>query len=411
MRPEAELLCTGSELVSSRVNLYSPLFAARLRGLGVSLRAERSLRDDPVLITRSIREALASCPLVLTCGGLGPTFDDLTRRAAAAALGLRLRVSADCEAELRRRYSLKKLPPNLADQAIVLEGAEVLPNRNGTAFGQVIKRGDRMLVLLPGPLREWEPMFGDGLAERIASFFGTRPGTVLSARLKAAGLREVQAEKLLKPVLRDFRGADFTILAGADEIEFAFTVTGRTPALAARRLAAVKKAARRALDGAVYSETGEGRHQALGRLLRARGATLALAESCTGGLVSKLMTDEAGSSDIFLGGITAYSNASKTRLLGVGPALLGRSGAVSAECAAAMARGARRVFGSDYAGAVTGIAGPAGGTPEKPAGTVFFGVCGPRGTSSHGAFFRGTREHIRLCSANRLLDLLSKIIE
>ncbi|HNT98602.1 MAG TPA: nicotinamide-nucleotide amidohydrolase family protein [Elusimicrobiales bacterium] len=411
MRAEAELLCTGSELVSSRVSLYSPLFAARLRGLGVKLRAERSLRDDRGLIARSIREAMASCPLVITCGGLGPTFDDLTRQAAAAALGLRLRVSADCEAELRRRYSLEKLPPNMADQALILEGARVLPNRNGTAFGQVIKRGGRMLVLLPGPRREWEPMFGDGLAEEISSFFGVKPGTVLSARLKAAGLREVQAEKLLKPVLRRFRGADFTILAGADEIEFAFTVSGRTPALAARRLSAVKKAARRALGGAVYSETGESRQQALGRLLRARGATLALAESCTGGLASKLMTDEAGSSDIFLGGVTAYSNASKTRLLGVGPALLGRSGAVSAECAAAMARGARRVFGSDYAGAVTGIAGPAGGTPEKPAGTVFFGIAGPRGTSSHGALFRGTREHIRLCSANRLLDLLSKIIE
>ncbi|MDQ7773278.1 MAG: nicotinamide-nucleotide amidohydrolase family protein [Elusimicrobiales bacterium] len=411
MRPEAELLCTGSELVSSKVNLYSPLFAARLLGLGVTLRGERSLRDDLPLITRSIREAMASCPLVITCGGLGPTFDDLTRRAAARALGLRLVSSPDCAAELRRRYSLEKLPPNMADQAVVLEGARTISNRNGTAFGQVIRRGRRMLVLLPGPLREWEPMFGDGLAREISSFFGLKSGTVLSARLKAAGLKEVQAERLVRPVLRSFAGTDFTILAGADEVEFSFTVRGRTPALAERRLAAVKKAARRALGGAVYSETGEGRHQALGRLLKDRGATLALAESCTGGLASKLMTDEAGSSDFFLGGVTSYSNAAKVRLLGVSPALVRRRGAVSAECAAAMARGARRAFGSDYAGAVTGIAGPAGGTPEKPVGTVFFGICGPRGVSSHKASFRGTRDFIRLSSANRLFDLLGKIIE
>jgi nicotinamide-nucleotide amidase len=411
MRPEAELLCTGSELVSAKVSLYSPLFAARLRELGVPLRAERSLRDDLGLITRSIREAMASCPLVITCGGLGPTFDDLTRRAAAAALGLRLRASSDCEAELRRRYGLSSLPPNMADQALVLEGARILPNRNGTAFGQLIKRKGRMLVLLPGPRREWEPMFGDGLAEEISSFFGVKPGTVLSARLKAAGLREVQAEKLLRPVLRRFGSADFTILAGADEIEFAFTVSGRSPAEAAGRRAAIVKAARRALGGTVYSETGESRQQALGALLRAKGATLALAESCTGGLASALMTDEPGSSAFFLGGTAVYSNAAKTRLLGVRPALLARHGAVSAECAAAMARGARGAFGSDYAGAVTGVAGPDGGSAEKPVGTVFFGLCGPRGTSAHRALFRGTRGHIRLCSANRLLDLLSKIIE
>ncbi len=411
MRAEAELLCTGSELVSAKVNLYSPLFAARLRELGVALRGERSLRDDLPLITRSIREAMASCPLVIVCGGLGPTFDDLTRRAAARALGLRLRPSAECAVELRRRYSQDKLTPDIADQAVVLEGARTINNRNGTAFGQVVRRGRRMLVLLPGPLREWQPMFADGLAEEISAFFGLKTGTVLSARLKAAGLKEVQAERLLRPVLRAFPGEDFTILAGADEIEFGFTVRGRTPALAARRLAAVKKAARRALGGAVYSETGEGRHQALGRLLRAGGKTLALAESCTGGLASKLMTDEAGSSDLFMGGIVSYSNASKTRLLGVPRALLERHGAVSAECAAAMARGARRAFGSDYAGAVTGIAGPDGGTGEKPVGTVFFGICGPRGASSHKASFRGTREFIRLSSANRLFDLLGKIIE
>lgn len=411
MSPGAELLCTGSELVSAKVNLYAPLFAARLRELGVTLRAERSLRDDLPLITRSIREAMDSCRLVITCGGLGPTFDDLTRRAAARALGLRLRTSAECAAELRRRYALDELPPNMADQAVVLEGARVISNRVGTAFGQVVKRGGRMLVLLPGPLREWEPMFADGLSEEIVSFFRLKPGTTLSARLKAAGLKEVQAERLLRPVLRAFRGTDFTILAGADEVEFAFTISARTPALAARRLAAVKRAAKRALGGAVYSETGEGRHQALGGQLRSRGATLALAESCTGGLAAKLMTDEPGSSDLFLGGVTAYSNAAKTRLLGVSPALLKRSGAVSAECAAAMARGARRVFGSDYAASVTGVAGPGGGTPEKPAGTVYFGICGPRGVAAHKAFFKGTRDFIRLSSANRMLDLLGKIIK
>jgi nicotinamide-nucleotide amidase len=400
---KAEIVCTGSELLSGKLNLYVPLFQERLAPLGFAIAREQSSGDSLASIKDCISGALRRADLVIACGGLGPTFDDLTRQAAAAALGRRLVRSAACEKILSINFRLKKLPPNFRDQAILVEGAKALENTNGTAFGQVLTRGGKMLVLLPGPRREWEPMFPNFLDEEIRAFF-RRPG-LAQVKLRAAGLWETQAERLLRPAMKRFKGLDFTILAGPGTVDFIVRGPGG---------AAVEKAAalcRRLLGPAVYGEGEATLASAAGAALKAAGSTVSCAESCTGGLAAQLITDIPGSSEWFNGGVVAYSNAAKSRLLGVKTSTLARRGAVSSETAKEMADGARKAFRSGYAFSVTGIAGPDGGTPEKPVGLVWFGLAGPRGTRTFRRQFRGTRAFVRACAANFILDELRKVIK
>ena len=400
----AELICTGSELLEGKLNLYAPLFAGRLAGLGFALAREQSCGDSLPEIADAIKGSLKRSRLVLVCGGLGPTFDDLTRQAAAAALGLRLAHSGDCARILSFNYGLKTLPPNFKDQCLLLEGAKALENANGTAFGQVVTRGGRMLVLLPGPRREWEPMFDAFLPEEIRGFF--RLPAFRQVRLRAAGLWETQAEKLLRPAMRRRPGLRYTILASPGSVDF--IISGDDSRGAVEAAAAD---CRRRLGGALYGEGELTLAAAVGQKLLRAGRTAACAESCTGGLAAKLLTDAPGSSAWFLGGAVTYSNAAKTKLLGVKAATLKRRGAVSAECAREMAAGARRAFGADYAFSVTGIAGPEGGTPEKPVGLVWFGLAGPAGAKTFSRRFRGDRAFVRDCAAAFILDELRKIIE
>ncbi len=401
---KAELVCTGSELLEGKLNLYAPLFHERLRPLGFRLTREQSSGDDLEAIADCIKGALRRASLVLVCGGLGPTFDDLTRQAAAKALGRKVVLSGACRQALSRAFRLRRLPPNLLDQARIVEGAKPIENVNGTAFGEVLTVGRRLLVLLPGPRREWEPMFPGRLEAGLKAFFGLPP--LAAVKLRSAGLGEPQAERLLRPAMRRYPGASYTILAGQGTVDF--IVSGDDSRGVVSRAAA---ACRRLLGGALYGEGETTLPEALGAALKARGRTAAAAESCTGGRAAGLITDAPGSSAWFNGGVVAYSNAAKVRLLGVKAGTLKRRGAVSAECAAEMAAGARKVFRSDYAFSVTGIAGPGGGTAEKPVGLVWFGLAGPRGTRTFSRRFRGDRALVRERAANFILDELRKIIE
>lgn len=399
----AELICTGSELLEGNLNLYPPLFHSRLAPLGFALMREQSSGDRLADIADCIKGALGRADLVLVCGGLGPTFDDLTRQAAAKALGRKLVSSKPCAQILALNYGLKKLPPNFKNQALLVEGAKALENANGTAFGEVLTKGGKMLVLLPGPRGEWEPMFGSFLDGEIRDFFKRPPLTQVKLRL--AGLGEPKAESMLKPAMRKTPALRYTILAGPGLIDF--IISGSDTAEVNRAAARCRKAA----GAALYGEGDLTLAGSAGEKLLAKGRTLAAAESCTGGLVSKLATDIPGSSGWFLGSAVAYSNAAKVRLLGVKAATLKKHGAVSGECAAEMASGARRTFGSDYAVSVTGIAGPGGGTPDKPAGLVWFGLTGPGGTRVFRREFRGDRAAVRGRAANFILDELRKIIK
>lgn len=401
---KAEIVCTGSELLSGKLNLYVPLFHEQLAPLGFRITREQSSGDSLAGIADCLAGALRRADLVIACGGLGPTFDDLTRQAAARALGRKLVYSRACEKLLSINYGLKKLPPNFRNQCLLLEGAKSLENTNGTAFGQVITRGRKMLVLLPGPRKEWEPMFSNFLSEEINGFFGFPP--VRQVRLRAAGLWETQAEELLRPAMKRFKSLSFTVLAGPGTVDF--LISGDDSRGSVTEAAA---ACRRLLGRHLYGEGAATLASAAGEKLKAAGKTAAGAESCTGGLAAQLITDIAGSSAWFNGSAVVYSNRAKIRVLGVKTGTLERHGAVSAGCAREMAAGARRVFGSDYAFSVTGIAGPDGGTPAKPVGLVHFGLAGPRGVRLFKRQFRGTRSFVRACAANFILDELRKVIK
>jgi len=401
---KAEIVCTGSELLAGKLNLYAPLFHERLAPLGFSLVREQSSGDELGAIADCIKGALKRARLVLVVGGLGPTFDDLTRQAAAAALGRKLVYSRPCARILEINYKLKPLPPGFKNQCLLLDGAKPLENSNGTAFGQVITRGGKMLVLLPGPRKEWEPMFPNFLNAEISGFFGFSP--ITQVKLRLAGLWETRAEELLSPVMRRAKGASCTILAGPGTVDF--ILSGEDERGLITKAA---EACRKILGAKVYGEGGATLAGAAGEKLKARGATLAAAESCTGGLAARLITDIPGSSAWFLGGAVAYSDAAKIKFLGVRAATIKRYGAVSGECAREMAAGAKRALKSDYAFSVTGIAGPDGGTPEKPVGLVYFGLAGPGGVKVFRRRLRGTRPFIRACAANLILDELRKVIK
>lgn len=400
----AEVVCTGSELLGGKLNLYVPLFSERLAALGFRLSREQSCGDDLKEIKDCLSGALRRAGLVIACGGLGPTFDDLTRQAAAALLGRKLFYSAACARILRFNYGLKTLPKNFRNQCLLVEGAKPLENTAGTAFGQVLTRGKKMLVLLPGPRREWEPMFPNFLDSAIREFF--RLPALRLETLRAAGLRETQAESLLSPVIARQKGPVFTILAGPGTIDF--MISGNDSRGAVSRAAS---AARKALGGNVYGSGEDSLASVTGKKLLAAGKTLSCAESCTGGLVSKLLTDIPGSSAWFLGGCAAYSNPVKQDLLKVKTSTLKRRGAVSAECAKEMAAGAAKRFRSDYALSVTGIAGPEGAAPGKPVGLVWFGISAAGKTRTFRRVFRGNRGLIREQAANFILDELRKIIK
>ncbi|MBU2573359.1 MAG: nicotinamide-nucleotide amidohydrolase family protein [Elusimicrobia bacterium] len=437
---KAELICTGSELISGKINRYVPLFSGRLGELGFRIAREHSVGDDLNAVAGMIKCALKNADLVLTCGGLGATFDDVTRQAAALALGRRLAYSKYAEQILKADYGMKELPANACagavskayghsagggpaglfggqtanfkNQCLIIDGAKMAKNANGTAFGQIVTSGRKMLVILPGPRNEWEPMFDAFISDEIREFFKVKEGTVKTLRLKIAGLWEAQAETLLRPVMRKFKHADYTILAGPYTAEFSFTVKGKNARASSKKISAIEKACRRVLKDSVYGSGDETLEGTVGRLLEAKGATLSAAESCTGGALGSALTDVPGSSGYFMGGVTAYSNRVKERLLGVGRKTILKHGAVSGECAAEMAEGAKRLFKTDYAVAVTGIAGPGGGTEEKPVGLVHFAVTGPGGkTRRFTGNFRRTRTFIKRCAVNAALDALRKIIQ
>ncbi|MCX5785795.1 MAG: nicotinamide-nucleotide amidohydrolase family protein [Elusimicrobia bacterium] len=400
---KAEIICTGSELLSGKLNLYVPLFYEKLFPLGFEITREQSSGDSLRGIADCIQGALKATDLVLVCGGLGPTFDDLTRQAAAAALKKKIVYSKTLAAGLKKKYGLKKLPPNLRDQCLKLDGAKAIENRNGTAAGQEIRLKNKMVVLLPGPLKEWEPMFEDALNADLKTFFSLKNAAPKRIKLKISGMGEAAAANLLRPVMERFKEARYTILAGPWTAEFIITANSR--------ITEIEKACRGIMDDKIYGINDDTLEGAAGALLTKAGLTLSCAESCTGGLLSSLITDISGSSAYFKGSALTYSNTAKTRLLKVRPETLKKHGAVSEPCAREMALGAKKLFSSDYAVAVTGTAGPAGGTQQKPVGTVCFALAGPEKTTTFTKHFLGARTFIKRCAANFALDELRKIIE
>jgi nicotinamide-nucleotide amidase len=405
----AEILAVGSELLTPlRSDTNAIWLTERLIEVGVEVAARTTVADDPALLESAFRTALSRADIVISTGGLGPTEDDLTREAAAAALGRGLRRDLGILEALKARFAKYKRPMAAINekQADVIDGAFVLENPRGTAPGLRVEDGGRMLVLMPGPPSEMKPMFEEQVLPVVRARTG---GAVLKTRvLKIASMSESDVDQAAAPLYKTFTNPRTTILSTPGQVELHLTAAGSSAAEVEERLEALGSGIRGLLAGRIFSEDGRELPVVVASLLRERGLSLAVAESCTGGLLAARLTDVPGSSAFFERGFVTYSNRAKVDLLGVPEDLIETQGAVSEPVAAAMAAGARRSAGVDIGVGITGIAGPDGGTREKPVGVVFVALDGAGGTRVRQALFPGDRERIRHQATQSALEMLRR---
>ena len=407
----ATILAVGSELLSTeRLDTNSLRLTALLERHGFELVKKSVVGDLAEELVNEIRALWESSALVLVCGGLGPTADDLTREAAAVALGVELREDAETQARIERRFAAmgRKASPNNRKQAEVLVGARVLDNPNGTAPGQLFERDGKALFLFPGVPFELDRMAADDLLPWLeARAAGTARETWT---IKVAMRPESEVDQALAAVYEEFGREWITVLAGAGEVKILLTALG-ADSERQERLTRMRERTLAVLGDGVFGEGAETTLEAVvSGLLAEAGLTVATAESCTGGLVAERITRVPGSSRIFVGGVVAYANELKSSLLDVPPELVRREGAVSEAVAKAMALGVCRRLGSDIGVSITGIAGPDGGTAEKPVGTVHLAIAGPAGVEveHRAARFPGNRERIRMFASQMALEMLRR---
>jgi nicotinamide-nucleotide amidase len=409
----AEIIAVGSELLTPfRMDTNSLYLTEQINQLGVEVIFKSVVGDDLQRLTAAAQHALFRSEIVIFSGGLGPTEDDLTREAVAATLGVSLRRDEEILSGIEKRFAARgwKMSPNNAKQADVLEGATVLPNVNGTAPGQwltgKIEGRERIVILLPGPPHELKALFEAECRERLRA---TLPVAFLATRvLKVAMLGESHVDARVAPIYKRFGDVQTTILAGAGEIQLHFKARAQTREAAQSRVDEAADAVEEELDDAVYSRDGQSLEQIVGYWLQMRGATLAVAESCTGGLLGERITSVGGSSRYFAGGAIVYSNAVKTELVGVPADMMERHGAVSREVAAALAEAIRYRCESTLGIGITGVAGPSGGTPEKPVGLVFHALASATGTDVVERIFPGDRTRIRWFATTLALDMVRR---
>jgi nicotinamide-nucleotide amidase len=406
---DAEIIAVGSEMLTSqRIDTNSLYITDQLNALGVEVRRKLIIGDDRALLTAAVRHALIHVDIVILTGGLGPTEDDVTREAVAAAVGRELVFNQElCDGiEERFRRRQRKMAEINRRQAYVIEGAEVLPNANGTAAGQWIAHESHVVILLPGPPGELKPLFA---TECVPRLIARLPVQVIRARFyRVTGLTESDLDALIAPVYTKYTNPSTTILASPGDIQIHLRARCRTAEDAERLLAEVGAPIEELLGRHLFSRTGDPLEAIVGTLLRARGATVSVAESCTGGMVGERLTSVAGSSDYFVGGFVTYTDRMKADLLGVDPSLIAEHTAVSKEVARAMAENARLRTGSTFALSITGEAGPESSS-GAPVGTIFVGFAGPDGPPEALRFaMPGDRPRIRGFATQAALDLLRR---
>ncbi len=412
----AAIIAVGSELLRhDRTDTNSLYITARLEELGIPVILKAIVGDNLSDLTDAVRFALSRGDLVVLTGGLGPTDDDLTRDAVSAALGRGMSHDEPTIDAIRSRFARRRMvmPEINRRQGLVIDGARLLPNENGTAPGQWIDDGQRIVLLLPGPPREMRPMMdavaGGALAERVGR------ERLFRRSVRIAGRSESHAEELLQPLYAKWTRLpvpiDATILAAIGLIELQLTLRTADAAQATAILDAAVQDVVSAFGPDAFSTDGATLEVVVGRLLAGRGLRVAFAESCTGGLVSARLSDVPGCSAYFERAIVSYSNAAKQELLGVPGELIEQHGAVSEPVAIAMAEGIRARAGVDVGVSVTGIAGPSGGSEAKPVGTVAIAVSGPGGsTRVRTSLFPGNRAQIRTLAAQAALDHLRRAL-
>ncbi|HXE09567.1 MAG TPA: competence/damage-inducible protein A [Acidobacteriaceae bacterium] len=415
----AEIIAAGSEMLTPfRQDTNSLYLTARLNELGVQVAFKTIVGDDLAHLTDAAKVAIGRADVVIFSGGLGPTEDDLTREGVAAALGLRLRRNNDVLAAMYKRFAARRvtMPENNAKQADVLDGAELLENATGSAPGQyidtVVGRHRKIIVLLPGPPKELKAMYESECAPRLKA---TLPERSLATRMvRMALVPESQVDKRTAPIYKTYRDVQTTILAGSGEIQLHFVCAKPSREEAQARVDELVERIEAEMAEAIFSSHGETLEEMVLLMLGLRHLSLAVAESCTGGLVAQRLTSIPGASRYFLGGAVVYADALKMEFTDVPAEMIANDGPVSKAVAKAMAEGIRRRTGADVGLAVTGIAGPGPGEPgpdaDKPIGLVYVAISfsDEKKTRVTELNISGDRDRIRLWASQHALELLRR---
>jgi nicotinamide-nucleotide amidase len=408
----AEIIAIGSEMLTPfRLDTNSLWLTEKLNAMGIEVRVKTVVGDDEARLEETVRDAMKRSEIVISTGGLGPTEDDITRKIFARVLKRQLILQDAILEKLRARFARRNMPmpENNARQALVIHGAQILENNNGTAPGMLITEGDCTVVMLPGPPREMKPIF----EASVAPVLKQRAGDMLIARktLSIFGLGESAVDELAAPIYTQYQNPSTTILFKDGQIELHLTAQARNESETVKLLDELAGRLDEVLGEYIFSRSNETLEEVVGQLLKLRGYTLATAESCTGGLVAGRITEVPGSSEYFIEGVVSYSNEAKIDLLGVPRELIETHGAVSEQVAGAMAAGIRKRAGSTFGAAVTGIAGPGGGSHEKPVGLVYIALADDSQTTTRKFLFPGDRQFIRTLSVNAALDMVRRRVK
>lgn len=406
-QPVIEITAVGTELLTPHFqDTNSLVLTQRLNGLGLEVAYKTITGDKWDLLTASMRDSIARSDILILMGGLGPTKDDLTREALASVIGRKLVFKKELYKAIQGRFSRRgiDMPPINKKQAYVFEKSSVLENKNGTASGLWLESQGKIIILLPGPPHEIIPMFDESVLPRLEKF---RKNHIACQVLRVAGLSESRIEALLSGFYPLEKHINLTTLAKPGQIELRISARSTKDQESAQKsVSEVVEKIKAVLGDLIFTFQGEDLEKVIGQELHRRRATLAAAESCTGGFLGHRITNIPGSSEYFLEGVIVYSNKAKTRLLGIDPDLILRHGAVSHEVAKAMAEGIRKKASSDYGLAITGIAGPGGGSPEKPVGLVYTALSLEGNTHVERNQFLGDRSRIKFQASQKSLDML-----
>lgn len=407
----AEIIAIGSELLTPGfVDTDSQYLTAQLNSLGITVVMKAIVGDNETYLENAIRGSLARTPILIAVGGLGPTEDDITRKVVARALQRQLVLD---DATLQRIESLFKsrgltMAANNARQALILTGSDILVNHHGTAPGLWIASEKNHTILLPGPPSELKPMFEKYCVPRFQKLAG---GVCLARRVfRTTGLGESSLDARIAPIYTPFKNIETTILAKPGQVEVRLTARGKNQEDADKQVQELAEEIEKSLEEFIFARSEQTLEEVVGLLLVMKQATISLAESCTGGLVAERLTNVSGSSKYFMSSVVCYSNESKMELAGIPPLLLEMQGAVSEEVARGLAEGIRERSKTTIGVGVTGVAGPGGGSPEKPVGTVHIAVASPSETVHRRFAFPGDRQRVRWQASQASLDMVRRVL-
>ena len=405
----AEIIAIGSELLTPRfTDTNSVYLTEQLNAVGIPVMMKTIVGDQETYLEQAVRGSLERTPILITIGGLGPTEDDITRKVVARVLERQLILNDEILARIQQRFKARgvEMPANNARQALVLTGSEILENKNGTAPGLWIAGDRNQVILLPGPPSELKPMFENSCVPRLREM----AGGVAIARcvFRTACLPESTLDARIAPIYSKYKNPETTLLAKPGQVDVRLTARGKNREEAERLLRELGEEIERELAEYIFARSEQSLEEVVGLYLMMKNATISVAESCTGGMLAQRLTSVPGSSRYFMSGVVCYSNESKMELAGIPPLLIEMQGAVSEEVARGLAEGIRARSGTTIGVGVTGIAGPGGGSAEKPVGTIHIAVASPAETQHRQFFFPGDREKIRWQTSQTALDMVRR---